>query len=158
MPDAPTPTPPLSAQLCFDLYAASRAVTSAYRPALASLGLTYPQYLVMIVLWEEDGRTVKDIADQLMLDHGTLTPLLRRLESNGFVTRRRSATDERYVEITLTERGDATRQHASGIHCDMIDALGLDVSEFAGLQETLRRLTTNVSTSELDGSPAAQVG
>jgi DNA-binding MarR family transcriptional regulator len=143
---AETETPPLSEQVCFDLYAASRAVTAAYRPALSKLGLTYPQFLVLIVLWDEGTRKVKDLADVLRLDHGTLTPLLRRMEANGLVTRRRADSDERFVEIALTPSGDALRSHATGIHCDMVEALGLDPGELAALQATLRQLTANVST------------
>jgi DNA-binding MarR family transcriptional regulator len=131
--------------VCFDLYAASRAVTNAYRPVLGELGLTYPQYLVMIVLWEDGTRTVKELADSLHLDHGTLTPLLRRMESNGLLSRRRAATDERYVEIALTPGGDALRTHATRIHCDMKAALGFDDEQLAALQGVLRSLTASVS-------------
>lgn len=140
-----TPTPPLSDQLCFDLYAASRAVVNAYRPVLTELGLTYPQYLVMVVLWDEGPRTVKELADALRLDHGTLTPLLRRIEVGGFVTRRRVSRDERYVEIALTPAGDALRAHATRIHCDMTNAIGLDPAQFAALQQTLRVLAERVT-------------
>ncbi|MBB6629406.1 winged helix-turn-helix transcriptional regulator [Nocardioides sp. KIGAM211] len=139
------PTPGLSEQLCFDLYAASRAVTAAYRPVLAEHGLTYPQYLVLIVLWEHGTSTVRDLADHLRLDHGTLTPLLRRMELGGHITRRRSSGDERYVEVALTPSGDALRSHASGIHCDMKDAIGLDEEGFSALQLALRVLTDRVS-------------
>jgi len=139
-------TPPLPEQLCFDLYAASRAVTNAYRPVLAELGLTYPQYLVLIVLWEQGTCTVRELADVLKLDHGTLTPLLRRMESNGVVERRRSAADERFVEVGLTDRGNTMRVHASRIHCDMKEAIGLDEVQFGALQATLRALTSNVAT------------
>jgi DNA-binding MarR family transcriptional regulator len=141
---AQTRTPALSEQVCFDLYAASRAVTNAYRPVLSRLGLTYPQYLVLIVLWEQDTRTVRDIADVLRLDHGTLTPLLRRMEANGLVTRRRADADERFVEIALAPGGDALRTHATEIHCDMMEALGLDADQLAALQATLRALTASV--------------
>lgn len=137
-------TPPLGDQLCFDLYAASRALTNAYRPVLAELGLTYPQYLVMIVLWEQDGRTVRELVDRLRLDHGTLTPLLRRMETHGLVTRTRASSDERFVEIKLTEAGNDLRVHASRIHCDMKDALALSQAEFASLQATLRVVTERV--------------
>ncbi len=137
--------PPLVDQLCFDLYAASRAVTAAYRPALAELGLTYPQYLVLIVLWERESCTVRDIADTLRLDHGTLTPLLRRMESGGLVARHRDHNDERFVIISLAPKGRALRAHANRIHCDMKDALALDDQEFSDLQHTLRTLTTRVS-------------
>ena len=140
-------TPPLSAQLCFDLYAASRAVIRAYRPVLSELGLTYPQYLVLVVLWEEGTRTVKNLANTLRLDHGTLTPLLRRMEDNGLVVRCRSTADERFVAIALTPSGDALRAYAAGIHCDMKAALGLDDAQFVALQETLRGLTASVAQS-----------
>ncbi|WP_341925699.1 MarR family transcriptional regulator [Nocardioides psychrotolerans] len=140
-PDAP----PLADQLCFDLYAASRAVTGAYRPVLRELGLTYPQYLVMLVLWERGTCTVRELADELMLDHGTLTPLLRRMEGNGLVARRRAAGDERFVEVSVTAAGDAMRVHASRIHCGMKDALGLEEAEFVALQATLRLLTSRVT-------------
>lgn len=138
-------TPPLSDQLCFDLYAASRAVTAAYRPALTRLGLTYPQYLVLIVLWEQDERAVRDIAAALRLDHGTLTPLLRRMEVAGLVARHRHHEDERFVVVSLTAKGERLRSHAERIHCDMKDALALSVEEFSDLQMTLRTLTERVS-------------
>jgi len=137
--------PPLDEQLCFDLYAASRAVTAAYRPALTQLGITYPQYLVLIVLWEHESCTVSDLAAQLRLDHGTLTPLLKRMEAGGLVERRRDNADERFVVVSLASRGESLRQHAEAIHCDMVDQLGLGRQEFAELQETLRILTSRVS-------------
>jgi MarR family transcriptional regulator, organic hydroperoxide resistance regulator len=142
---AETHTPPLSEQVCFDLYAASRAVTNAYRPVLSELGLTYPQFLVLIVLWEQGSGTVKELVDVLRLDHGTLTPLLRRMEANGLITRRRAVTDERFVEVALTRRGDELRVHATKIHCDMTEAMGLDAAQVAALQATLRQLTASVS-------------
>lgn len=144
---AETRTPPLDDQLCFDLYAASRAVTNAYRPVLSKLGLTYPQFLVLIVLWDGDTRTVRELADALRLDHGTLTPLLRRMEASGLVTRRRASGDERFVEIALTSSGDALRIHATKIHRDMKEALGLDAAQIAALQTTLRELSASVSQS-----------
>ncbi len=138
-------TPPLDDQLCFDLYAASRAITAAYRPALAALGLTYPQYLVLIVLWEQENCSVREIAAKLRLDYGTLTPLLRRMEVAGLVARHRDHADERYVVVSLTAKGDELRQHGAGIHCDMKAALALDEQEFVALQDTLRSLTARVS-------------
>lgn len=137
-------TPGLDAQICFDLYAASRAVTAAYRPALDELGLTYPQYLVMIVLWERGTSSVRDVGDALSLDHGTLTPLLRRMERSGLLTRRRATDDERFLEISLTPEGDHLRRHAGRLHCDMKDAMGLGDEGLAALQKALRSLTTNV--------------
>lgn len=145
---ADTQTPSLAEQVCFDLYAASRAVTNAYRPALTELGLTYPQYLVLLVLWENGALSVKELSGILQLDHGTLTPLLRRMEARGFVTRRRNNHDERFVEIALTTAGNALRVHATQIHCDMKAAIGLDDAGFAALQATLRELTTRVSPSD----------
>jgi MarR family transcriptional regulator, organic hydroperoxide resistance regulator len=142
-----TRTPPLDEQLCFDLYAASRAVTAAYRPVLGPLGLTYPQYLVLLVLWDEGTCTVREIADRLRLDHGTLTPLLRRMETGGLLRRRRADRDERFVEVELTSQGDALRVHATRIHCDMKAALGLDEAAFAELQATLRTLVLNLGTA-----------
>lgn len=138
-------SPPLSKQLCFDLYAASRAVTNAYRPALTELGITYPQYLVLIVLWDEGTCTVRSLAESLRLDHGTLTPLLRRMEAGGLVTRERAYHDERFVEVSLTERGLDLRRHAERVQCDMKALLKLDDDEFAALQSTLRTITSNVS-------------
>ena len=106
----------LDNQLCFSLYRASRAVIRAYRPLLKGLGLTYPQYLVMLVLWQcDEGIGVKQIGDELGLDSGTLTPLLRRLERSGYVTRARDDADERRALIALTEAGRALREDAAGI-------------------------------------------
>ena len=137
--------PPLADQLCFDLYAASRAVTAAYRPVLTELGITYPQYLVLIVLWEHESRTVSELGEHLRLDHGTLTPLLKRMEAGGLVERRRDNADERFVVVSLAGKGESLRRHAEAIHCDMVDQLGLGRQEFAELQETLRVLTARVS-------------
>lgn len=137
--------PLLGEQLCFDLYAASRAVTAAYRPVLTELGLTYPQYLVLIALWEHESTTVRDLAERLRLDHGTLTPLLKRMESGGFLERRRDHTDERLVVVSLAARGESLRGHAQRIHCDMKDQLGLGQQEFEDLQATLRLLTSRVA-------------
>jgi DNA-binding MarR family transcriptional regulator len=137
--------PPLDDQLCFDLYAASRAVTAAYRPALTELGLTYPQYLVLIVLWEHESLTVRELATHLRLDHGTLTPLLKRMEASGLIERRRDNVDERYVVVSLAGKGESLRQHAERIQCDMKDQLGLGPDEFEELQATLRLLTSRVS-------------
>lgn len=136
--------PPLSAQLCFDLYSASRAMTRLYRPVLSGLGLTYPQYLVLIVLWERDNRTVKELAEELRLDHGTLTPLLRRMEQSGFVTRQRQGDDERFVHVALAPAGDALRSQAYQIQCDIKSALGLTEAQFASLQATLQAMTTTI--------------
>ena len=102
----------LANQLCFPLYAAARHVTGLYTPALKPLGLTYTQYIVFLVLWEKDGLTVGEIGEKLMLDNGTLSPLLKKMEQAGYVERRRSREDERVVVITLTEAGRAMQEQA----------------------------------------------
>ncbi|WP_433755273.1 MarR family winged helix-turn-helix transcriptional regulator [Nocardia sp. CA-135398] len=130
----------LDEQLCFRLYAASRAMTAVYRPRLERLGLTYPQYLVMLALWERDGRSVGDLCEALLLDSGTLSPLLKRLEAAGLVERRRAAADERRVDIQLTERGRELRSEARCLPTEMGEASGLSPDEFVTLRETLRRL------------------
>src|SRR6516165_10432261 len=115
----------LDDQLCFALYAASRAVTQRYRPMLEELGLTFPQYLVMLVLWERGATTVKGLAEALQLDYGTLSPLLKRLANAGLVTRRRRSEDERTVEISLTRAGSALKARASKIPSVIVNAYNL---------------------------------
>jgi DNA-binding MarR family transcriptional regulator len=134
-------SPELSQLLCFDLYAASRAVTACYRPLLEPLGLTYPQYLVMVVLWQRGTGTVKDLATGLQLDYGTLTPLLRRLQANGLITRERNAKDDRSVTIGLTEAGEALHRPGQRVHLAICEALGLSSQQATELQATLRKLT-----------------
>ena len=118
---ATQPSPPellLDNQLCFALYSASLAMTKLYKPLLDALGLTYPQYLVMLALWERDGLTVSELGERLFLDSGTLTPLLKRLEAAGLLVRLRDVQDERRVRITLTGQGRALRDGAQPIpHC-----------------------------------------
>lgn len=111
----PDPALLLDNQLCFALYSASLAMTKLYKPLLEDLGLTYPQYLVMLVLWERDGLTVSDIGERLSLDSGTLTPLLKRLEASGLVSRLRDAQDERRVRITLSAAGRRLQSRAARI-------------------------------------------
>jgi DNA-binding MarR family transcriptional regulator len=135
----------LDDQLCFGLYAASRSVTALYRVVLEDLGLTYPQYLVMLVLWEEDRRQVKELGTLLNLDSGTLSPLLKRLEKAGLVRRDRQADDERSVRISLTEEGTRLRERASGIPAIIGDAMGLDAAELARTRADLDRLTESVN-------------
>ena len=105
----------LNNQLCFPLYAAARSVTNLYTPWLKSLGLTYTQYIVLLVLWEHDGISVSEIGEKLMLDNGTLSPLLKKMEQAGWVERRRSTEDDRVVIITLTEAGRALRERAKEV-------------------------------------------
>ncbi|WP_346959529.1 MarR family transcriptional regulator [uncultured Arthrobacter sp.] len=123
------------------MYSASRAATAAYRPMLDELGLTYPQYLVMMVLWENQPRSVRELGEELGLDSGTLSPLLKRLETLGLVERRRSAADERRVEVFLTEDGAALSARATGIPQRLAEAAGLSTAELDQLRETLGRLT-----------------
>ncbi|RJG25066.1 MarR family winged helix-turn-helix transcriptional regulator [Massilia cavernae] len=114
----------LENQFCFALYSASHAMTKTYKPLLDRLGLTYPQYLVMLVLWERDGILVKDIGARLYLDSGTLTPLLKRLEANGLVARNRDPHDERQVRISLTSEGRSLRLTAQEIPAQVMSASG----------------------------------
>ncbi len=135
----------LNDQLCFALYAASRAVIQRYRPLLDELELTYPQYLVMLVLWERGTVPVKDIGGALQLDYGTLTPLVKRLEASGLVRRERSADDERTVLVSLTGQGRALRERTVSVPVTIGDAMGLTDDEFSQLKRLLRKLIANVS-------------
>ena len=141
----PAPSVALDDQLCFALYAASRAVTARYRPMLDEIGLTYPQYLVMMLLWESDHQTVGQLGARLSLDSGTLSPLLKRLTAAGLVTRHRRVEDERSVAIALTDAGRSLRDRAYAISQDMICALRMDVDQFSDLKQTLNVLTQRVS-------------
>ena len=114
----------LDDQLCFALYAASRAMTARYRPMLDAVGLTYPQYLVMIVLWDEGPSTVRELGERLRLDSGTLSPLLKRLESTGLVVRERCAGDERSVLVTATPKGRRLRERVARIPAGIASSLG----------------------------------
>ena len=131
----------LNRQVCFAMYSASRAATAAYRPMLEELGLTYPQYLAMLVLWEAEPRSVRELGEELGLDSGTLSPLLKRLEALGLVERRRSAEDERRVAVHLTGAGKALSSKASGVPQHLAAAAGLSPSELDQLRETLGKLT-----------------
>ncbi|HEY1016888.1 MAG TPA: MarR family transcriptional regulator [Herpetosiphonaceae bacterium] len=138
----------LTNHLCFDLYAASRAVTKAYRPLLEPLGLTYPQYIALLVLWEHGPRTIKELGAELQLDSGTLSPLLKRLEQAGIIRRERRASDEREVEISLTEQGAALRERAEGVPMALACKIGLDVEDFFILQRILRTLLGRLHAEE----------
>jgi DNA-binding MarR family transcriptional regulator len=131
----------LDQHLCFALYSANRAMTAAYRPVLTELNLTYPQYLVLLVLWEEGAVTVGRLGERLHLDSGTLSPLLKRLETNGFLERRRSRTDERQVRIELTESGRALEGRAQCIPEQMFAATGLTVEDAERLRDAVRQLS-----------------
>ena len=130
----------LDNQLCFALYSASLAMTKLYKPLLADLGLTYPQYLVMLVLWERDDQSVSDIGEQLFLDSGTLTPLLKRLEAAGLVERARSAEDERRVHVSLTAAGRKLKLRARPLPGCVVDASQCALPELAALTRQLQTL------------------
>jgi DNA-binding MarR family transcriptional regulator len=128
----------LDQQLCFPLYVASRLVVQVYRPHLEALGLTYPQYLVLLVLWEKDGSTVGEIGDRLELDSGTLTPVLKRLAADGRITRRRGPGDDRKVENWLTASGQALKIRAAPIPDRLLCATALEPCEVDALLDALR--------------------
>lgn len=127
----------LDNQLCFVLYAASRAVTQMYRPLLDEIDLTYPQYLVMLVLWERDGITVNEIGDLLQLDSGTLTPLLKKLEVRGLLSRERDRSDERRVIITLLPEGKKLKKRAVKIPEMLLCRSGLSIDQFRELKNSI---------------------
>lgn len=138
----------LDAQLCFRLYTASRLMTRCYQPLLAELGLTYPQYLAMLVLWEGDGVTVKQLGERLRLDSGTLTPLLKRLQALDLVARTRRPDNERELAVTLTAAGRALRERAAEVPAAMLERVGLDAGEAAELVGLLDKLTTAVARAD----------
>jgi DNA-binding MarR family transcriptional regulator len=143
----------LDHQLCFALYAASRALTRAYAPLLEPLGITYPQYVVFLSLWERDGRPVNELGTCLALDSGTLTPLLKRLEQRGLVERRRDTEDERVVKIFLTAEGKALRTKAKRIPPAIAAKSGFDATEpkqlaaLAKLRDELKSLTARLDAT-----------
>jgi DNA-binding MarR family transcriptional regulator len=130
----------LDNQLCFPLYAAARAIMQAYQPLLAKLDLTYPQYLVMLVLWEEDGLSVKAVGERLYLDSGTLTPLLKRLEDGGFLRRTRAERDERVVELFLTAEGKRLKKRAEEIPQEVLCRIGVPLDKVLRLRDDVKVL------------------
>jgi MarR family transcriptional regulator, organic hydroperoxide resistance regulator len=141
MAHTPHPQLDLDAQLCFPLYAATRAVTRAYGALLAETGLTYPQYLALLALWGADGpMTVGELGARLRLDSGTLTPLLKRLESAGHVSRSRDAADERRVRVEITEAGWQLRDRVAGVPLELFSTLGLDTGDARELRRLLARV------------------
>lgn len=127
----------LDNQLCFALHSTSLLMTKAYKPLLQSIGLTYPQYLAMLVLWEGDGITVGDISTRLLTDPGSLTPLLKRLESEGLLQRQRSSQDERVVQLHLTDKGRALHEQAKALPACILKASGLDLPALGKLRDDL---------------------
>ena len=130
----------LSSQLCFPLYACSRETIKLYKPWLDEIGLTYTQYITMMVLWEHHAMTVKELGQELYLDSGTLTPLLKKLEEKGLVTRRRSDRDERNLIVTITEAGEAMKDHALHIPYEMSKCITLPKDEIRELYRMLYKL------------------
>ncbi|MBP2400998.1 MarR family winged helix-turn-helix transcriptional regulator [Streptomyces syringium] len=142
----------LDHQICFSLHAASRAFGGVYRSALKDLALTYPQYLAMMVLWEHGPQPVKAIGERLRLDFGTLSPLLKRLESAGLLRRERSAEDERSVTVRLTEEGEALRERALSVPRRIAEAAGMPLDDIITLRGLLERLTDNLDAAQ-NGRP-----
>ncbi|MBK6017226.1 MarR family winged helix-turn-helix transcriptional regulator [Streptomyces sp. MBT53] len=140
----------LDQQICFSLNAASRAFGGVYRVLLKDLGLTYPQYLVMLVLWEHGELPVKKLGEHLRLDSGTLSPLLKRLETAGLVRRERSARDERSVEVRLTDEGVALRERALDVPRRILGATGFDIDEIRALRARLDELTGALDSAALE--------
>lgn len=143
----------LERQLCFALYAASLTMTKAYKPLLEPLGLTYPQYLVMLALWQHDGQTVSALGERLTLDSGTLTPLLKRLQAQGLLQRLRDVADERRVLLQLTAQGRDLRQRAVAIPPRMLHASGCAADELAALASRLHDLRRHLQQQA--SSPAS---
>lgn len=140
-------TPPrLDDQLCFALYRAGQAVTRTYKQLLAPLGLTYPQYLVMLVMWEHGEQSVKDIGARLGLDSGTLTPLLKRMEAGGFIVRRRDPEDERIVRIAPTAAGTGLQDLACRVMDGLLGQADMPMAEVIALRDTLNDLKTRLDT------------
>ncbi|MFL5306697.1 MAG: MarR family winged helix-turn-helix transcriptional regulator [Polyangia bacterium] len=130
----------LDEQLCFALYSANLAMSKVYRKLLGKLGVTYPQYLVLLILWEHDGLTVSDIGARLFLDSATLTPLLKRMEVAGLLSRHRGADDERQVIVTLTKKGRELKQIALSVPADVLCATGCTPNELAVVRRELKKL------------------
>ncbi|MER2123676.1 MAG: MarR family transcriptional regulator [Exiguobacterium indicum] len=135
----------LDEQLCFPFYAISREITRRYRPLLEPLGLTYPQYLVMLVVWEEEGQSLKAIGERLHLDSGTLTPLLKKLEAADLLRRVRKPEDERHIQIFLTDSGRALRKQAETIPLDLVRTLDVDEEDLRVVKAALNRLVMKMS-------------
>lgn len=144
---APCESLMLDNQLCFALHSTSLLMTKVYKPLLQALGLTYPQYLAMMVLWEEDGLTVGEISSRLLTDPGSLTPLLKRLEAEGLLSRTRSREDERVVVVELAQAGRALQEKAMGIPQCILGASGLELEQLRKLQSDLIALRSNLQNA-----------
>lgn len=135
----------LENQLCFSIYAASRAIIKIYRPFLEALGITYPQYLVMLVLWERKSISLKELGNKLYLDSGTLTPLLKRLESMELVKRERSTEDERLLCISVTEKGLTLKEQAINIPECILKSINIDIKQLVGLKHNVDELLSSIA-------------
>ena len=138
-------TPQLGNQLCFPLYVIAKEITGLYRPLLEELDITYPQYLVMMVLWEHQRLTVNQIGEKLFLDSGTITPLLKRLEAKSYIVRQRKIEDERVVEISLTDEGERLQDKACLIPAKMSDRLNLSESDVQALKQAISKLLDKIN-------------
>lgn len=141
---------PTQQMLCFSLYAASRATTKAYAALLEPHGLTYPQYLVLVLLWSDDRRSVRELGDALDLDSGTLSPLLRRMTRDGLLTRERDSTDERVVTIALTERGRALRSELGHVPACVVEGMGVTLESARSLNASLHDLADGMRATASD--------
>ncbi len=139
----------LDEQLCFAVYSTAHAFNRIYKPRLDQLGITYPQYLVMMVLWRDEPQTVGSLGERLLLDSSTLTPLLKRLEASGFVTRTRSTRDERVVDIALTEKGRGLAEEARSIPVEVREATGETDSEIERLRRSILRVRDALQASNV---------
>ncbi|MFT3722835.1 MAG: MarR family transcriptional regulator [Hyphomonadaceae bacterium] len=139
---------PLDGQLCFSLYSTSIAINRLYKPMLDELGVTYPQYLVLSALWEEDGQTITAIADRLALEPSTITPLVKRLEVAEFVTRERNAEDERKVQVFLSAKGKRLRADSGCLTDALLKNSGLTVKEMIDLNDRIQRLRAALTGGE----------
>ena len=138
-------TPQLGNQLCFPLYVIAKEITGLYRPLLEELDITYPQYLVMMVLWEHQRLTVNQIGEKLFLDSGTITPILKRLEAKSYIVRQRKIEDERVVEISLTDEGERLQDKACLIPEKMNDRLNLSETDVQELKQAISKLLDKIN-------------
>jgi DNA-binding MarR family transcriptional regulator len=149
-PKLPTGERRLGDFLCFAIYSANLAFGRAYRKGLEDLGLTYPQWIAIVALWEQDGQTVSELGEKMFLESNTLTPVLKKLETMGYLRRQRDPADERQVRISLTDEGRRLRE--KGMHMNLVAATGLKPDEFARLQETVVTLRDNLIRATAEGA------
>jgi len=143
---------PLGDFMCFSIYSANLAYSRVYRPVLEQLGVTYPQYIAIVALWEQDDQTIKGLAEKLFLEPSTLTPMLQRLEAMGYVIRTRDPEDERSVRVRLTDAGCDLRERALGFRDGLVKASGLTPEEFGALQKAVARLRDNLQAASRSGT------